>query len=470
VIPRFSKVWKSGVLFLPRLGKSGNVSHMTRPTPTQAYCITCKKVVPAAVLEETGRLYLEQTCPQCGTRRSLIEHDAKLYKHWETIRRPHRPPPKFQTAENKGCPFDCGLCPNHRQKSCITLIEVTTACDLGCPVCYAESGAGEFQPLETIERMLDAAVDSADGQPDVLQISGGEPTCHPQILNILRAAMKRPFKYVMLNTNGLALQNGTLDVAELAKLGNGVEVYLQFDGLDDTIYTELRGRPLLAEKMAVLDQLAKHKIPATLVATLRRGLNLEQIGDLLRYALNHSAVRGINYQCEAFFGRNPAAGAPPERVTQTEVVNVLSHTANELLSVEDVLPLSCGLACMVYLENLSNGWKPVPRELASAWEKNPLTTTIEDLYEAAATACLCKRGDLLASLARRLPKNLLSQSIQSRSQLVQERFFHITIAGFLDGWNFDLNRACRECAHVMQPDGTKIPFSAFNTIYRSDCV
>lgn len=438
--------------------------------PTQAYCITCKKVVPAAVLEEAGRLYLEQACPECGSWRSLIEHDAELYKHWETIRRPHRPPPKFQTLENKGCPFDCGLCPNHRQKSCITLIEVTTACDLGCPVCYAGSGTGEFQPLETIERMLDAAVDSADGQPDVLQISGGEPACHPQILEILRAAMKRPFKYVMLNTNGLSLQNGTLDVAELAKLGNGFEIYLQFDGLDDAVYTELRGRPLLAEKTAALDQLARHKIPATLVATLRRGLNLEQVGDLLRFALNHPAVRGMNYQCEAFFGRNPAVGAPPERVTQTEVVNVLSRTAGELLGVEDVLPLSCGLACMVYLEKFSKVWKPIPRELASAWEKNPLTTTLEDIYEAAANACFCKRGDLLASLAQRLPKNLLSQSIQSRSALVQERFFHITIAGFLDGWNFDINRACRECAHVMQPDGTKIPFSAFDTLYRSDRV
>lgn len=439
---------------------------MTYPVSTKAYCVTCESVVPATVLETAGRLYLEQTCPQCGIRRSLIEHDAELYKRWELIRRPNRPPETFQTPEKRGCPFDCGLCSNHRQKSCIALIEVTTACNLGCPVCYAGSGENTFQTLETIEHMMDAAVTSANGKPEILQISGGEPTCHPQILDILRAAMKRPFKYVMLNTNGLSLQNGRLDVAELAKLGHGFEVYLQFDGLDDTIYRELRGRPLLAEKQAVLDKLAQHNIPATLVATLRRGLNLEQAGDLLRYALNHPAVRGINFQCEAFFGRNPATGNPPERVTQTEVVGVLNRTASELLSTEDVLPLSCGLASMVYLEKLSDDWKPIPRALASAWEKNPLTTTVEEIYEAAANACLCKRSDLLASLAKRLPKNLLGQSVQSRSQLVHERFFHISIASFLDGWNFDLNRACRECAHVLQPDGTKIPFSAYNTIHR----
>jgi uncharacterized radical SAM superfamily Fe-S cluster-containing enzyme len=427
-------------------------------------------VVPATVLENVNRLYLEQTCPQCGVRRSLIEHDAELYKQWELIRRPNREPENFQTLEKCSCPFDCGLCPNHRQKSCIALIEVTTACDLGCPVCYAGSGADTFQPLEAIERMMDAAVDSANGKPEILQISGGEPTCHPQIMDILRAAMRRPFKYVMLNTNGLSLQNGGIDVAELAKLGHGFEVYLQFDGLDDAVYRELRDRPLLVEKQAALDHLAKHNIPATLVATLRRGLNLEQVGDLLRYALNHPAVRGINFQCEAFFGRNPETGIPPERVTQTEVVGVLTRTAGDLLRTEDVLPLSCGLASMVYLEKLSDNWKPIPRALASAWEKNPLTTTVEEIYEAAAGACLCKRGELLASLAKRLPKNLLNQSVKSRSKLVHERFFHISIASFLDGWNFDLDRACRECTHVVKPDGTKIPFSAYNTIHRRSYV
>ena len=98
------------------------------------------------------------------------------------------------------------------------MLEVTAACDLGCPVCYVDSGGGTFLSLETLETILDAAVESTCGKPEILQISGGESTCHPQIMDILRAAMARPFKYVMLNTNGLALQNGGVDVAELAKL------------------------------------------------------------------------------------------------------------------------------------------------------------------------------------------------------------------------------------------------------------
>ncbi|MDF7800883.1 radical SAM protein [Pontiellaceae bacterium B1224] len=443
---------------------------MSNPEQTESYCVPCAAVVPAQIAEKDGHLFLESDCPNCGPRSSIVEHDAALYKRWSAARRPNRPPEKFQTLENRGCPFDCGLCPNHHQKSCIALIEVTDACDLGCPVCYADSGPGDFQSLETIGRMLDAAVESANGKPEVLQISGGEPTCHPQILEILRAAMARPFKYVMLNTNGLSLQKGGIDVAELAKLGNGFEVYLQFDGLNDGIYQELRGRPLLAEKEAALSALAQHGIPATLVATLRRGLNLEQAGDLLRYALEHPTVRGINFQCEAYFGRNPELAAPTERVTQTEVVNVLSRTAAELLDTENFIPLSCGLASMVYLEKVSNDWKPIPRVLSDVWNGNPLTTSVEDLFEAAAGACLCKGDAILKELTKRLPPNLLNLSVEERSRLVHERFFHITVASFLDGWNFDLNRASRECAHILQPDGTKIPFSAFNTIYRGQRV
>lgn len=443
---------------------------MSYPRPTESYCIKCNRTEPARVVERNGHLYLETECPERGTVSVLVEHDAKLYQSWESARKPSRPPEQHQTPIERGCPFDCGLCPGHRQKSCIALIEITDACDLGCPVCYADSGVGTHLPLETIERMLDAAVESANGKPEVLQISGGEPTCHPQIMAVLRAAMARPFKYVMLNTNGLALQDGRMDVAELTRLGNGFEVYLQFDGLDDGIHETLRGRPLLDEKTKTLNALAENGIPATLVTTLRRGLNLAQVGDLLRFAIGHPAVRGINFQCEAYFGRNPKLGAPTERVTQTEVVNVLSRTAKELLRQDSFIPLSCGLASMVYLEKVAGDWQPIPRVLSDAWNGNPLTTSIEELFEAAAGACLCKGGAILDALAKRLPPDLLAMDAKERSRLVHERFFHITVASFLDGWNFDLNRACRECVHVIQPDGGKIPFSAYNTIYRGNRV
>ena len=444
---------------------------MATSFPTQAFCVACQRAVSATVAEAEGHLYLEKRCPACGEARTLVEHDAALYARWEAHRRPHAAPERTQTAAGRGCPLDCGLCPNHRQKSCVLLLEVTNACNLNCPVCYAGAGAGASHlPLETVRTMLEGAVEAAAGRPEILQISGGEPTCHPQILEILRIAKSLPFKYVMLNTNGLALQDGSIDLAALAALGPGFEVYLQFDGLDDEVHRAFRGRPLLAEKRRVLETLASHGIPATLVATLRRGVNLEQVGDLLRFGLAHPAVRGVNFQCEARFGRTPADAAAGDRVTQTEVVNLLARQAPDVLGTEGFLPLSCGLASLVHLERIGKTWRPIPRAFADAWRGNPLTATLEELLAAGKGLCACRSGGWLEALLKSLPADALAGSVEARSRLVHERFFHVSVASFLDATNFDLNRACRECTHVLQPDGRKIPFSAYNTIHRRFCV
>lgn len=436
---------------------------------TKGYCVACDTVVPASVREESGSLVFHLECPRCGESTSVAEHDASLYRHWETIRRPNRPPESHQTERQEGCPFDCGLCGNHRQKSCITLVEITSACDLGCPVCFADAGTGRHRSLAEIEAMFDACVRAANGKPDILQISGGEPACHPQLIEILRAAKSRPFKHIMLNTNGLAIAEGRLECAQLKSLGNAFEVHLQFDGLTDAVYEVLRGRPLLALKQKALERLASHEIPVTLVATLRGGLNTAQLGDLLRFSLSHPAVRGLNLQCEARFGRTTETWAPSERVTQTLLVREITRQAPDLLRPEDFLPLSCGLASLAYLEKVDGVWKPIPPGLAEFVQGNPMTITLEELQGLAESLCECRRAALLQALAERLPKDLLERSIADRSRLVHERFFHITIVSFLDAWNFDLDRACRECTHIAMPDGGKIPFSAFNTRYRKRC-
>lgn len=441
---------------------------MSTNSETRAFCVTCRQNIPAAVFEHNNVLHFRAHCPQCGPHETIIEHDAALYHSWETRRRPNRAPEQFQTPATRGCPLDCGLCPNHRQKSCIALVEITTACDLACPVCYADAQtSGKHRPINEIERMFDACVASANGKPEILQISGGEPSCHPEILPILTAARQRPFKCVMLNTNGLAIAEGRLPATALACLAPGFEVHLQFDGLSDDIYRVMRGRPLLAQKQAALSALAAAGVPVTLVATLRQGVNLEQVGDLLRFALKHPAVRGLNLQCEAFFGRTPLEAASAGRVTQTGVIHALTRTAGELLQPNDFLPLSCGLACMAYLEHWPEGWRPIPTVLGTLIQGNPLTATLEDIRREAASVCACRGAELLRELAARVPTDLLQRSPTERSRFVQERFFHLSIISFLDAGNFDLNRACRECTHIVQSDGKKFPFSAFNTLHRA---
>lgn len=427
-----------------------------------AYCPTCKTVIPAERTERDNQLILRTNCPDCGTRESIAEHDASLFNLLEKTRRPHKPPVARQTSATRGCPFDCGLCPQHQQKSCVSLIEITERCNLNCPVCFAESGKGKHRPLAVIKLMLESAVQTAKGAPDVLQISGGEPTTHPQLMDILRHAKQLPFKYVMLNSNGINLQNGQVSLTDLKSLGPGFEVYLQFDGLNDTVYQTLRGRSLFAEKMRTLDLLADAQIPVTLVATIRRGLNDSSVGEMLDFALKHPAVRGINFQCEAYFGRTPAS--LPAQTTQTEILNQLLNQRPELIQPEDLLLLSCGLVTMSYLEKRDSGWRALSPKLAQVISTNPMTTTLDDLLNEP------QAHQLLRDLAKRLPPDFLTRTPEERSDFVHQHFFHLNVMTFLDGDHFDLDRASRECTHIIQPDGTKYPFSVFNTIHRGTAI
>jgi uncharacterized radical SAM superfamily Fe-S cluster-containing enzyme len=124
-------------------------------------CAECLRRVEASILIKDERVYLEKWCPQHGRKRVLIADDAAYYRMArERFIKPPELPQRFNTERHWGCPYDCGLCPEHMQHSCLTLIEVTDHCNLRCPICYADSGPHRpgFRPLATIERMLDAVV------------------------------------------------------------------------------------------------------------------------------------------------------------------------------------------------------------------------------------------------------------------------------------------------------------------------
>ncbi|MCJ7688322.1 MAG: radical SAM protein, partial [Clostridiaceae bacterium] len=146
---------------------------------------------------------------------------------------------KVYSKVEKGCPYDCGssgICPQHDQHVCIALIEITTKCNLKCPLCFAVAGEGEFLSLDRIEKMMDFFIDSEYGQGEILQISGGEPTIHPDIIEIIRMAKSKNFKYVMLNTNGIRIAEDEEFASQLQQFIGGFEVYLQFDGFIITLW------------------------------------------------------------------------------------------------------------------------------------------------------------------------------------------------------------------------------------------
>jgi uncharacterized radical SAM superfamily Fe-S cluster-containing enzyme len=270
---------------------------------TNSLCHKCIKTVPTKVIIKDNGVYLLKYCSEHGEQLELLEE----VKEYHLRKRIYDKPGTTMTIHKKvekGCPFDCGICPQHDQHACIGLIEITNQCNMNCPVCYATSGKEDFLSLDTIEKMMDFFIESEGGEAEILQISGGEPTLHPNIIEILKMAKSKKIKYVMLNTNGVRIAQDEAFAKELQQFIGGFEIYLQFDGFNKNTLEQLRGENILSIKQKAIDNLIKYEIPITLVSTIASGVNDDEICEIFSYAIRTSYIRGINFQPIAFFGRN----------------------------------------------------------------------------------------------------------------------------------------------------------------------
>ncbi|MDR1360295.1 MAG: radical SAM protein, partial [Deltaproteobacteria bacterium] len=304
---------------------------------TQALCPVCLSALPAALRSEGNVVLLERNCPEHGPFSERIWTGPPDLESWTRPRNAPGPAP-FQTASAKGCPRDCGRCPKHRQHACTVLLEITRRCNLNCPVCFAASGrsAAPFTPLAEIKAQLDW-IQTQTG-PVVLQISGGEPTLHPELADMVRHA-RALFPAVQLNTNGILLADDADLARRLSRAGLSW-VFLQFDGLRDSIYRALRGADLLALKKRALAACARAGLAVVLVPTVAAGVNDQDLGDILDFALAQApAVRGIHLQPITLSGRNPFTFK--ERLSLPQILAAISRQSKGRIQPEHASPPGC---------------------------------------------------------------------------------------------------------------------------------
>lgn len=439
---------------------------------TRSICPECRRVIDAQVIQRLGAVYLRKFCQDHGWHESLVSSDAEYYLDSFKYNKPGAIPYDFATQTESGCPHDCGLCPEHQQHTCVAVFEITTRCNLACPTCFADAGIGYDLSLGQVELMLDRLMHT-EGQPEVVQISGGEPTIHPQLLKILAAAQQRDIRYIMLNTNGLRLAQEPDFAAQLAVYQPAI--YLQFDGLRQETYHTLRGRDLLQVKSQALDNIHQAGLTAVLVATLVQGVNDDEIGDMIRFALDHPAVLGISYQPIAFTGRCHDEGHPLHRLTLPDVLNAIQEQSQGLFKVGDFRPVPCPhptcsssayafiqdgqmipVARMVQLDDyldfvtnrtvpdLSVEMQPVLEALWSMAAMMGTERTTHDLIN-------CVACDVS------IPATMIDG-------LGPENFFLLHIHGFMDPYTLDQKRLMKCCIHHMLPDGRMVPFCAYNNL------
>lgn len=443
---------------------------------TNSLCPICLDSVPSKIVIKDKKVHLLKYCKLHGEQWELLEEDAeyhlkkRLYDKPGTSMRVH-------TKVEKGCPFDCGTCPQHDQHACIGLIEITDKCNLRCPLCYANAGEGEILSLNIIEAMMDFFQDSEGGQAEILQLSGGEPTLHPDIISILRMAKAKRFKYVMLNTNGIRIAEDEGFVRELQQFVGGFEVYLQFDGFRESTYKKLRGENLLKKKQQAIDNLAKYKIPTTLVSSISAGINDDEVGEIFSYGLKQPYVRGINYQPVAFFGRSDQA-VSTNRVTLSGMLRRLEQQTGGMLKLNDFIPLPCNVerVAITYLYRSSKGgFVPITRDARIQdylhMINNTFVYTIEDALKNAGKSLLdiktsCDCFKFLNDFRQIVPLNFFAKTKEQKMEYVDQNTFRISVSSFLDAYNFDMKSMQKECVHVITKDLRKIPFSAYNIMHR----
>ena len=439
---------------------------------TRSICPECRRVIDAKILLHDNKVYMRKRCPDHGDFEALIYADAQAYTSSTRFNKPGTIPLKFSTDIVHGCPHDCGLCPDHQQHACVGIIEINSACNMDCPLCFADAGAGYNLTLEEVEAILDNFV-ATEGNPEVVQFSGGEPSIHPQIIPMMRAAAERNIRHIMLNTNGRRIASDDDFLAELADLRPAI--YFQFDGFDPKTYHLIRGEPdILPEKLRALGRLAEIHCPVILVPAIARGVNEHEIGQIIKFAMEHPTVFGVNFQ-PAFHAGRFMTHDPLQRLTNPELIGLVEQQTGGMFQISDFIPVpccfpTCNSVTYAYIDGdtvtplprilnvedyldyianrvLLNFAEEIKIALEGLWSSAVIPGTQKAAYNFALTCAACG-----------FPEGL--EGVEG----LMDHFFMIMFQDFLDPWTFNQKNVMKCCKEILLPDGKQIPFCAYNNV------
>jgi uncharacterized radical SAM superfamily Fe-S cluster-containing enzyme len=432
---------------------------------TESVCPVCLRRIPAQRVSQGDDVYLRKNCPEHGAFQTILWRGQPAYTGWARPKIPAHPTNPL-TPVQQGCPFDCGLCPDHRQQTCTALLEVTQRCDLRCPFCFADAGA-RAQPdpdLGVIEgwyrRLLEA------GGPCNIQLSGGEPTLRDDLPEIVALGKALGFAFIQVNTNGLRFARDAAYLKRLKQAGLS-SVFLQFDGTQDAIFEAMRGRKVLDRKRAAIANCAENELGVVLVPTLVPGINTANIGSLVEFALQYfPAVRGVHFQPVSYLGRYPQPPADSTRITIPEVIRALEVQTGGLVKANNFTTSGCENA----LCSLHGNFVVMPNGDLRSWTQQTPQKSGDCCTPQPAAVGAAKTRQFVAQHWS-VGENVVSiDSISDSGFREWEVFlarskthtFCISGMAFQDAWNLDMDRLRDCCIHTISPDGRIIPFCAYN--------
>ncbi|MCH9739551.1 MAG: radical SAM protein [Epsilonproteobacteria bacterium] len=447
---------------------------------TQSFCHLCgnlNHLVDTHIITKDNEVFLRKFCPKCGESMVKISTDLAYFNQCnDYIKQPDLPEQPL-TKVLRGCPYDCGVCPQHQNHPCLALFNITDECNMKCNICYysSEPGLGNHRSMVEIEQML-ATLLKTESEPDLIQVTGGEPTTHPEIIEILHYLKKSPVRHLMLNTNGIRIASDEAFVKKLKKLGGGFEVYLQFDSLSSDVLKDIRNQDMTKIRQQALAMLEKHNISTTLVSVIKKGVNEQEIPDIIEFSRAYRCVRGVVFQPVQEAGRIHAHD--DFRITLSEIRQTIIKDKTNPFNSEDMIPLPCdphkiGVGYAAKTMSVDENGKPyanlmpvtgqIPKEMIT---KQKGTVSFEQDRKFVKT--VVETVSLDTAMGEGILRDKIKQklfccwpSFLTPENMGYENVYRIVIMEFSDMVNFDSTNIKRECNFMIEPNRV-IPFSTYN--------
>jgi uncharacterized radical SAM superfamily Fe-S cluster-containing enzyme len=384
------------------------------------------------VAHEDGTVWMERTCPEHGPFRAYVWPDASHYLRFREHALPATAPVPMRPMKAP-CPFSCGICNHHARRPTQVGIELTQRCNLKCPVCFMSSKREDDElSAEDFRPVFETIVANAGSQVGV-NLTGGEPTVRADLPEIVRIGRETGISAIEISTNGLVIARDEAYLDALAEAGIS-GIYLQFDGVTPEPYLATRGADLLQLKLQAIEQCRKRGVQVVLAMTIVGGVNDDQIGDVLRFALeNNDVIAGIGLQPAFTSGRFEIREAKP--LTMGDVIFALAEQTDGLIRVDDVVPLGCSHPLCdagTYLARVDGGFTPVTRGLT--------------------------QEEYLAAYDPRSPQGAVLWDIAAKRMPGFQGGLSLIIMDYMDSSNIDLERLEQCSMFHATVDGRLVPF------------
>ncbi len=476
---------------------------------TESLCPKCLKKIDADVKEINGQILMEKSCEEHGFFSEVLSEDAEYYKRLDRL---------DQVAENhigkpkdrvKGCPYDCGLCEDHKTPSIFVNVDLTNRCNMYCPVCFASANATKrlYEPsFEDLKKMLENMASIKPNPPFAIQFSGGEPTLREDLPQLIELAKNLGILQIQIATNGKRFANDPEYIKKIIDAGINT-YYLQFDGLNPSSYEKFRGYDTFPEKKKAIENLRMlGETSVVLVPTVSKGVNEGELGDIIYFGRdNFDVVRGINFQPLSFSGRTKTEEIKKHRITITDLVKLIEDQTQGEIAKEDfypipfVVPISnfiesfkdlsishftvhpqCGVATYVFIEN--GKLTPISRFV----DVEGFFEYLKEKSEVVSCNGIIRKGIEMSKILKDMnlfvdkenmpeginlidiTKGILDGGGKDYLAKLHRKTLFIGSMHFMDPFNFDLERVKRCAIHYALTDDSFIPFCSYNSIHREE--